>query len=392
MAEISIAKRLFIYHKTLSIIEEYFVHWEAVPRLDARGLFHDCLERVLHTGDRNEFAFLMKEMICQLKNGHSWYADRRFYKKLAMPMGFYAFYHDRERKWVVSVSVDKRIKLGDVITKIDGKDTSEFFKGMSKYIEASSDRQAKNRLFLKPWLFPATFKITDQAGRSLLIRRRKSLELPDQKRVEAKMLGDTVGYVKIPNFSDKSYADSAISHIRKFKDCKSIIIDVRDNYGGATPLKLFGVLMNRKYRRFRYDMIKPLNALKAMYGEKIKHNIIHINSNYRKGGKNAYKGRLIILVNQATASAAEDFVGPFKDNRRARLMGIKTSGCSGDPFFYDFGDGISVAIGALRAYLPNGSDFEGIGIRPDKEIYPSIQDIKKGRDVILEKALRLAGS
>lgn len=39
-----------------------------------------------------------------------------------------------------------------------------------------------------------------------------------------------------------------------------------------------------------------------------------------------------------------------------------------------------------RLYFPDGSEFEGVGIRPDVEVHTSIDDLKKGRDPILEKA------
>jgi C-terminal processing protease CtpA/Prc len=55
-----------------------------------------------------------------------------------------------------------------------------------------------------------------------------------------------------------------------------------------------------------------------------------------------------------------------------------------------FGDGIYLGIGVVQVIYPNGTRFEGIGIRPDIEVYPAISDIKQGKDRILEKAISLA--
>jgi C-terminal processing protease CtpA/Prc len=36
--------------------------------------------------------------------------------------------------------------------------------------------------------------------------------------------------------------------------------------------------------------------------------------------------------------------------------------------------------------FPDGSPFEGVGIRPDLEVLPSVDDLRAGRDVVLEAA------
>ena len=72
------------------------------------------------------------------------------------------------------------------------------------------------------------------------------------------------------------------------------------------------------------------------------------------------------------------------------IVGETTEGSSGQPYIYDFDDQISIAIGTKREYLPDGSPFEGRGIEPDVSVQPTIQDLKAGRDVVLEKALSLA--
>ena len=89
-------------------------------------------------------------------------------------------------------------------------------------------------------------------------------------------------------------------------------------------------------------------------------------------------------------SACEDFVEPSKDSGRATLVGETTQGSSGLPFFYDFHNGMSIKIAVKRDYFPDGSQFEGVGIKPDVEVRTTIEDMKTGRDPVLEKALELA--
>ena len=55
-------------------------------------------------------------------------------------------------------------------------------------------------------------------------------------------------------------------------------------------------------------------------------------------------------------------------------------------------NGMMLGIAVKRRYFPNGAEFEGIGIKPDIEIHPSIDDPKTNRDVVLDNALERVGS
>jgi carboxyl-terminal processing protease len=50
---------------------------------------------------------------------------------------------------------------------------------------------------------------------------------------------------------------------------------------------------------------------------------------------------------------------------------------------------MNIRIAVRRDYFPDGSEFEGVGIMPDVEVHTTIEDLKKGKDPILEKALEL---
>ena len=85
--------------------------------------------------------------------------------------------------------------------------------------------------------------------------------------------------------------------------------------------------------------------------------------------------------------SCEDFTMPFKDNHRAQIIGQATSGSTGQPYVTDLGDGMLLLIRATkRAMFPDGTPFEGVGIKPVMEVAPTIQDLANGRDVVLEAA------
>lgn len=53
---------------------------------------------------------------------------------------------------------------------------------------------------------------------------------------------------------------------------------------------------------------------------------------------------------------------------------------------------MSFRISTKRAYFPDGSLFEGVGIAPDIYVAPTREDMYENRDPVLEKALEIAAS
>jgi carboxyl-terminal processing protease len=83
---------------------------------------------------------------------------------------------------------------------------------------------------------------------------------------------------------------------------------------------------------------------------------------------------------------------PFKDTGRAVIIGEMTQGSSGNPYRADLGNGMSMAVGAVRYRFPDGTDFEGVGIAPDVTVERTLLGIINNRDAVLERAEELAGA
>ena len=109
----------------------------------------------------------------------------------------------------------------------------------------------------------------------------------------------------------------------------------------------------------------------------------------RKPDGDFYRGLVYILTDAECASACEDFVAPFKNNHRAVIIGEQTGGTTGQPFFRDFGNRMHVRISTKREFFPDGSEFEGVGIRPDVEVHTTPDLLRVGKDPALEKVFAL---
>ncbi|MCL5679895.1 MAG: S41 family peptidase [Candidatus Marsarchaeota archaeon] len=391
--DIKIEERLLVLYKAMHDVQNYFVHWESIPYIEIDELYKEYIKKVMDTDSRYEFAMVMKEFMAKFKNTHTWYNDLSLRNKYGGSLPFHAIYHDYKKVWVVLSSTNKEITPGTIIKCINGEKLEAVYKRKKVYLSASSDRMARNGLFEYPWLFPQRFSITTNDNRVIKITRSDKNSHMHKRVCVAKKISEDIAYVSIPSFSSKNAVKDATKCIKKFKKYKKLIIDLRGNEGGNTPIQLIKSLMNKKYRRFCYTKVLLEDAVSIMMhninGKKVMHHYKIEKSVYKNPIKNSYSGKLVILVDQTTMSAAEDFVFPFKDNKRAKIIGIKTAGSNGNTYVDNYKNEIFIGVGSVGVTFPDGSRFEGRGIKPDKEVYPSIRNIKDGKDVILEAAIKM---
>jgi carboxyl-terminal processing protease len=84
-----------------------------------------------------------------------------------------------------------------------------------------------------------------------------------------------------------------------------------------------------------------------------------------KGGGAALDTRLVVLVNEGTASSAEIVAGALKDHQRAQLVGTRTFGTGTVLSTYPLSDGSAVLLGTQEWLTPNGNQIWHHGISPD---------------------------
>lgn len=107
----------------------------------------------------------------------------------------------------------------------------------------------------------------------------------------------------------------------------------------------------------------------------------------KKGGQ-MLNIKLVVLVNEGSASASEILAGALQQNDRAQVVGMKTYGKGTAQRIYSLPDSSSLHLTVLRWLLPDGKNIDReSSIEPNVKIDLTDEDFKAGRDPQKDKAV-----
>ena len=385
---ISIQDRMMITSKIYLDVSTFF---PSVDQGTFDGAYRSYLGKVINIDDRRGFDMESMALVATLNDGHTWFYDKWLDENYGQSVGFFAF--PAGDKWAVRRSELDAVKVGDVITAIDGVAIQEFFAAKREYISGSSVRDTELSLFMTPVVFPFKFTVTFSDGRRLVVDRAHDNrhESPALKTEGKWIKQGSVAYLKLPGLRGFKLVADAMEYVRQFKDANTIILDVRGNEGGGNGRALQDALMDKPYSLWtEHSNMQGGALLRAFQGHHPP--IAELSTAKAMGDPERsdihFKGRLLLLIDRECTCACEDFVMPFKITHRALLLGETTAGTFSSTHFTGFDNGMMLNVAAIRNTFPDGSRFEGAGISPDIEINITPEDLKAGRDPVLEKAIQ----
>ena len=229
---------------------------------------------------------------------------------------------------------------------------------------------------------------------------------------------DGIAIIKMTSFADDTMPQMIYSCFDELKDAKGYILDVRGNSGGNSSNSDAIAAMfieGEFYSCFAESQIyEPTYKAWSMFREDFKglavdealqkyaddqyslksycmqKNIYYVKDEGEEATHNVpgkLSGPIVVLMNQYTFSAAEDFVDVMKKYTDAVFVGNNTAGSSGQPLVVGLESGGFFRICTRRCIAQNGEDIYNKGFAPDVKIIPSVKDVISGHDVVLENAL-----
>ena len=160
----------------------------------------------------------------------------------------------------------------------------------------------------------------------------------------AYMIADTVGYIRLNKFSETTYREFMESMLKLQKQgMKSLILDLRDNGGGilTEATNIADEFLNDN---------KLITYTEGAHSPK---------KEYRCEKEGVFeKGKLVVLINEGTASASEILSGALQDWGRATIVGRRSFGKGLVQEQYQLSDGSGLRLTVARYYTPLGRSIQ----------------------------------
>ncbi|WP_379092353.1 S41 family peptidase [Pedobacter sp. UC225_65] len=279
-----------------------------------------------------------------------------------------------------------KLRMGSVIEKIDGIELYQKMQAYWDYIPASNNggkTKSLHYILLNSNKQTAMLSgyhpdgerfelIVDLKKRDLLKGYHNFFGM--ESPITYKMLADSVGYVFFSNINRKNLDSIMLSLMQT----KAIIFDMR-NYpanGSGTYLVPEYLLKAPQYysRLTRPDFSLPGTFI---------YEVANKETAYAQVGKhnpNPYKGKIILLVDNRTQSAAEWACMTLKTADNVTVIGDQTAGADGNVTRTILPGGYRINFSGLGIYYPNGTETQRIGIKVDVPVTYTVLDIVNQQD------------
>lgn len=214
-------------------------------------------------------------------------------------------------------------------------------------------------------------------------RESRADELPSYHELSKELM-----VCRMPEFS---LTDNEIDRMmKKVEPYQSLILDLRGNPGGYVKAlrRVVGYFFDREIKiadtKYRKET-KPVMA--------------------KKRKEHLFKGKLVVLVDGETGSAAEAFARLMQLEKRGTVIGDRTAGAvmQGELYSHVFDQHAmmtgfifispwtvySLSVTTADIIMPDGQSLEHVGVKPDEVLLPTGADLAARRDPVMARAATL---
>lgn len=284
----------------------------------------------------------------------------------------YAKYYDAE-EYAKLVSDSKRnsydgigVLFSEVDDKVSAADVFEGGEADMKGVKSGDYIKSINGQYSDDWAASEVMSsIMDSAGSSIMITWGRSQTSGDgseesdytvsldvremnQENVTSELKDDTVGYIKINQFTD-SLPDLLKQRVEDLsgQGALSFVIDIRDNPGGYVSSAL------------------DCASLFVSSGTLINIETITDSTSKTRSGEVITDKKIVLIENSNTAAAAEVFASALKDNAVATVVGQASAGKGVVSATRELSFGGAIRYSAAQYTSANGNEIQGNGVKPD---------------------------
>ncbi|GGH11758.1 hypothetical protein FAZ19_00215 [Sphingobacterium alkalisoli] len=284
---------------------------------------------------------------------------------------------------VDSLDREKGLLVGDVIYEVNDIPIVEYIRSRRPYIAASNEKTALK--YMEPILFQTNedqlkIKFSRNDIESFISIHTLNLDsirsVPEKSSPPFQIINNRIGYVQPGKFKEKDLEP----FLNLMEGKEGLILDYRQ-YPAEEMHQLFSDYLFPEKKTFvRISNNKGLSP--GEFAIKRSSAIGNYNPNH-------FKGKVVILIDEGSQSAAEFQTMAFQTIPGTVVIGRNSAGADGNFSSIPLPFGFKTAFSGTGIYYPDFGETQGIGIVPDIYVEQTIEDVKSKKDRILQTAIDL---
>lgn len=230
------------------------------------------------------------------------------------------------------------VRPGDIIVRIDGRPAGKLTFNQSINLIKGEKGTVVHLTVRRP-----------HQGRIRFVVVRQEVALPSLRAHMLRFHGTKLAYLRLLSFPDSTAdrleaATGALVH----RGAKGVVLDLRDNPGGllAQAVRAVSVFLDEGV----------VCTISGFHQDETVYEVT--------GGATYPRLPLVVLVNKASASAAEIVAAALQDHRRAVVVGRRTYGKASVQSILPLSNGTALKLTTAMYRTPAGRDLTGHGLRP----------------------------
>lgn len=354
-------------------------------------LLKEFVPRFAETKNKNDYRNNLYELFSCINDSHTYYSSSSDllsvswsdYSTLPVQLT-YTFDH----QVVVTDSSVGELKEGDVILKIDNQDIDSLIEQKTHYACVSVPSNVIHSILYRLLItknseITVTYMRSDEEKTTIIDATPYKGERPlfpsfgDNYAEKYGFASKNIAYININTMQDDSIAD----FISKYKSTKGLIIDMRNHMGQR-------FIVNDAL--IKWLLPKEVTYLWTSVNDKSNPGNFICNDKIITGtdNPNHYMGKVAILVNERTQSVGEARSMAYRNAVNSRIIGSASAGAIGPISRFNLPMGINFIYSANGMYYPDWKPIQRKGVRIDIPIKETVEDIRNGKDVWMEKAIQ----